>query len=530
MLFHLRDLNRFRNSQCATTSTVMSKKTTPQPKVLLIILDGWGLNKHYKGNAVAMAKTPTFDKLMKKMPLAYFETSGESVGLPEGQMGTSEVNHFTIGAGKVIFQDLVRINRAIKDNSFFNNPTFLKAFEYVKKNNSTLHVKGLVSPGGVHSHQDHLLALVKAAKQHGVTRLFIHVFTDGRDTLQKSGIKYIQGLEKELKEIGLGQIASISGRYYAMDRDHNWERTDKTFELLINRKNGKRYKTASEAIENSYQAGITDEFIEPALIEVDEEDKGQISSNDAVIFINFRNDRPRQLTERFLEKGPKNVKFVTMTQYNPNYNVEVAFPPQEEIISLGQLISEAGLPQLRVTETEKFAHLTFFLNCKKEEAWEGEDRFMLDSNSDIKTHDEKPEMRATDITDHILMQLQAEKYAAIFTNICNGDMIGHTGNIPAAIKGCEAVDQALTQIIPMAQKHGYDVIVTADHGNCEEMLDESTGDLLTSHSLNPVPFIVVSKRFKKLKKGTGTLIDVAPTILTMLGLPIHPDMTGKSLV
>lgn len=494
-------------------------------KVVLIVMDGWGLYKPYEGNAIELAKKPYYDKLWKDFPTAVLRADGESVGLPEGQMGTSEVNHFTIGAGRVEFQDLVRVNKAIDDGSFYEIPTFKQAAQHVIKHDSTLHIIGLVSDGGVHSHLEHIIALVEMAKRQRVERVAIHAITDGRDTAPQSGLSFITLLEFAIKEIGLGKIVSVVGRYFAMDRDHNWDRTDKAFELITKAK-GASFKTASEAIEKSYEQKITDEFVEPAIIGTAQ----VIQENDAVIFANFRSDRPRQLTERFLEKGPKNLFFATMAQYNPNYTVEVALKPQEIPVSLGEVLSESGVKQLRVTETEKFAHMTFFINCKKEDAFEGEDRMMFDSYSDIKTHDERPEMRCPDITKTIVADIESENHQVIFTNLCNPDMVGHTGNIPAAIKACEAVNQALSEIVPAAQKHGYHVIVTADHGNSDMMKDETTGLPITSHTLNPVPFILISPKYKELKRHSGTLIDIAPTVLTILGIDIPESMTGDSFI
>lgn len=502
---------------------------TTKQKVLLIILDGWGINHDYEGNAITRAKTPTWDKLWKDYPHAILNVSGEDVGLPDGQMGTSEVNHYTIGAGRIAYQDLVKINNAIKTGTYADNPVFVKAFDHVKKFHSTLHIKGLLSPGGVHSHQDHIFALLKAAAKHGVTKVYLHLYTDGRDVLPKSAKKYVQELEDKISEIGVGKIASIGGRYYAMDRDHNWDRIDKAFDILT-KKGGRRFKSAQEAIDASYEAGQTDEYIEPAHIEVEPGEEGCISTDDAVIFVNFRNDRPRQITERLLEKGPKNLFFATMTQYSPNYPVAVAFPPESIDRTLGEVLSEHGVKQLRITETEKFAHLTFFLNCKREEAFEGEDRIMLDSYSDIKTHDEKPEMRAPDIAKMIASDIESENHQVIMTNICNGDMVGHTSNIKATINGVEAVDKALAEIIPVAQKHGFDIMITADHGNAEEMIDEKTGEHLTQHSLNPVPLVFISKKHPSLNRGEGLLSDIAPTMLTLLALPVPKEMTGKSFV
>jgi 2,3-bisphosphoglycerate-independent phosphoglycerate mutase len=503
--------------------------TSTKSKVVLIVLDGWGVTNKYRGNAIASAKTPFYDSLIDNYPNTVIESSGEAVGLPDGQMGTSEVNHMTIGASKVLYQDLVRISNKIKDGTFFDNPSFIKAFDQVKAHNSTLHIKGLLGPGGVHSHSDHMVALLEAAKKHGVQKVYLHVFTDGRDVRPSSAKIYLEQLESEIKRIGLGSIASISGRYYAMDRDHNWTRTDKTFDVMTKRV-GPKYKSALEALEDSYQKSITDEYVEPACIEVGPGEEGAVCSHDAVIFVNFRNDRTRQLTERFLEKGPSDLLYVTMTQYAPDYQVEVAYPIEDAGSTIGQVISDHGLKQLRVTETEKFPHMTFFLNCKREEAYEGEDRMMFDSNSDIKTHDEKPEMRTLDIAQFIVNDLKSGAHDAIFANLCNADMVGHTSNVEAAIIGVETIDKALSMIIPVALDNSYTVMITADHGNAEEMRDKSTGELLSAHTTNLVPFILVDKEHTKLKHSVGSLVDVGATVLTALKLKVPSDMTGKSFI
>lgn len=508
---------------------------TNQAKVLTIILDGWGLNKPYEGNAIHLANTPTFDYLWENQPRAKLDCSGLAVGLPEGQMGTSEVNHMIIGAGRVIYQDLVKLNLAIKDGNFFDNSEFVTAFDHVKKHDSSLHLMGLYSPGGVHSHSEHFKALVKAAKKHGLNQnIYLHLITDGRDTKPKSGLGYIKNLQEFLNNEGVGEIASISGRYYAMDRDHNWDRTDQYFKMITQGETEPVFDDAIQAIQASYDQEITDEFIKPRLINTDETlEKNQkkiIQKNDALILINFRSDRPRQLTERLLEKGPKNLHFVTMAQYNPNYKVRVAYPPEEINNTLGEVISKTNLKQLRITETEKFAHLTFFMNCKREEPFPGEERIMLDSNSDIKNHDEKPEMRTPDIAKRLIKEIKKGEFPVIFTNFCNADMVGHTGNIPATIKGLEAIDQALNKLLTAAIKAGYQIIITADHGNAEQMIDESEGDTVTAHTSYPVPFILVSENYKKLNRDHAGMVDVAPTILKLLNLEQPNSMTGKSLV
>lgn len=498
-----------------------------QNKIALIILDGWGLNKEYPGNAITLANTPTFDRLWQEYPSAVLKADGESVGLPEGQMGTSEVNHFTIGAGKIVFQNLVRINKAINNESFFSNEALLKACQHAKKHNSALHLIGMISDGGVHSHQEHTYALLRMAKDQGVKKVYIHLITDGRDSLDHNSIKYAAELQDKIDEIGVGKIKSVIGRHFAMDRDKNWDRTNSAFNLFT-KAEGALYNSVLEAITESYDRDLFDQYIEASWIDGKEE--GTVNKNDAIIFSNFRDDRMRQIVRRFIESSPKNVHLTCMVKYHPAYNIPVAFENVSVDTTLGKIISENNLTQLRVTETEKFAHLTFFLNCKVEEPYEGEDRIMLDSYSDIKTHDERPEMRAADIAEEIVQDMKTQKHDVIFANICNADMVGHTGNIEAAMKGCQAVDQALDRIVTTALENDYDLLITADHGNADEMLDEETGDIITCHSLHPVPLILVSEKYKQLQRENGLLVDLAPTILTMLDLPIPDDMTGESFV
>lgn len=495
-------------------------------KVILIVMDGWGINQDYEGNAVTRASTPTFDQLWAKHPHMQLLSSGKAVGLPEGQMGTSEVNHLTIGAGRIVYQNLVKINNAIEDGSFQDNPAFTQVFDWVKEKQSRLHLMGLLSDGGVHSHQEHLFALLRACCAHGVNQVLLHLISDGRDASMHGMREYLPQLEQVMNETGVGKIVSLVGRYFAMDRDHNWERTDKAYQL-ITQAQGEKQTSAIQAVENSYANNITDEYIEPVWLGNDQD---MLKDDDGLIFFNFRNDRPRQLTERILSKGPRGLKFVTMTEYEPSYGLEVAFPTDSIEKPLGEHLSLAGIKQLRITETEKFAHMTFFLNCKREDPYEGEDRIMLDTYSDIKTHDQRPEMRALDIAREIVQDIESETHQVIFTNLCNPDIVGHTGNIPAAIKACETVDRALELITKAARAHDYHVIITADHGNAEEMLNSETGEPITTHSLYPVPLILVSSKWISLTKSEGLLTDIAPTILTILGLPIPSEMTGTSLI
>ncbi|MBU2052090.1 2,3-bisphosphoglycerate-independent phosphoglycerate mutase, partial [Patescibacteria group bacterium] len=462
-------------------------------RACLVILDGWGLRDRDEGNAIRQAKTPQFERLWHENPHAVVAASGEAIGLPKGQMGTSEIGHLTMGAGRILFQDLVKLNKAIETGEFFKNQAINDLLTRVKKRGSTLHLLGLVSDGGVHSHYVHLYALLKLAKDKGLTKVLVHAFTDGRDCSPRSGLGFMEDLEKS------AVIATVSGRYWAMDRDHNWDRTDKVYRLLT-QPSAHSFTSASQAVKRSYEQKITDEFIEPVRI-------GRhtgIKAGDGAIWFNFRNDRPRQLMERFLDRGPKGVDWLTMTRYKPDYPVAVAYPPEELKRSLGEVISRAGLKQLRVTETEKFAHLTFFLNCKQEEAYEREDRIMIDSYSDIATHDEKPEMRAREITKEILQAMNDKTHEVIFSNLCNADMIGHTGNFPATVTGVETIDACLGKLSQSARKNNYELLITADHGNAEEFI--------TSHTTNPVPLILQSRRYKKLTKDEAELIDIAPTI------------------
>jgi len=500
-----------------------------QPRLVLVIMDGWGLSDRDYGNAIRAAETPNFERWWHAYPHAVLAASEEAVGLPKGQMGTSEVNHLTIGAGRILFQDLVRINKEVEGGEFFENREFLKVMNKVKRNGSVLHLMGLVSDGGIHSHYSHLFALLKLAKDKGLEKLLVHVFTDGRDTKPKSGLGFVEDLEDYLKQLGIGEIAMVSGRYYSMDRDHNWDRTDKAYKKLVERK-GRLVASASLAVRESYEKKITDEFIKPVLVKTSMEKEAGISSGDGVIFFNFRNDRPRQLMGRFLEKGPKEVEWVTMAQYHPDYQVAVAYPQVRLNNSLGEVLSREKIKQLRVTETEKFAHVCFFLNCKREEAFEGEDRIILDSYSDIKTHDKKPEMRTPEIVKEMVQAMEERTHEVILVNICNCDMVGHTGNFKAAVKAVEVVDKAIDEIVKVGLKQGYEVLITADHGNAEEMRDEKTKEMLTAHTTNPVPFILVSKRFKKLKRDEGSMIDIAPTILKIMGIKQPKEMTGESLV
>lgn len=498
-------------------------------QVVLVILDGWGYRKEKKHNAIAAAKKPNFDYLWGNYPHTILQASGEAIGLPAGQIGTSEANHLIIGSGRILFQNLLKINHAIKTNQLKNNPAIISAFKHVIKHDSVLHIKGMASPGGVHSHTDHIKYLIKSAKDYGVKSIMLHLFTDGRDVLPKSAINYIHDLEKFMQSLGVGKIASIGGRYWGMDRDNNPERIEKHFKVLVVG-DGPRFKSAIEVIESAYKKGITDEYIEPALIETHQGEIGCIQSNDAVIFANFRADRAKQITRRFIKAEIKNLKYVGMIKYADDIDIEVAFPKDNTSNTLSDVLNAKNISQLRITETEKFTHLTFFFNAQQDKAASLEERIMIPSNKDVATHDLKPEMKALEIVQECVKDLINKKHNFIALNITNADMVGHSGNVVAIIKAIEIVDKAVGMIITAAKKVNADVIITADHGNAEENYDEINHQPMTAHTLNPVPFILISSDYKKIKRQKGMLSDIAPTVLKLFGIKKPIEMTGESFV
>jgi 2,3-bisphosphoglycerate-independent phosphoglycerate mutase len=515
----------------------MSKSKKFKP-VCLIILDGWGLSEKVEGNAVRIGKTPNIDSYYKVYPNTSLKPSGEAVGLPEGQMGNSEVGHLNIGAGRVVYQEFTRINKGIKDGSFFKNEVLNKAIGNVSKNKSSLHLMGLISDGGVHSHIRHLEALVDLAVKNGVEDLYIHAFLDGRDVPPRSAVPFLKQVDDYLKKKGSGEIATVSGRYYSMDRDNRWERTKKSYDKLVYRK-GERFKTAGGVVEASYDNDVDDEFVIPALVECRNEEKAKVKSKDSVIFFNFRPDRARQLTRSFISsdfdkfdrgENPPDVYFVCMTQYDKTFDTPVAFSPQIIKNTLGEVISKNNLRQLRIAETEKYAHVTFFFNGGIEKSYKGEDRLLIPSPK-VATYDLKPEMSAFEVTDAIIERIRSRKYDVIILNYANPDMVGHTGHIDAAIKAVEAVDKCLGRVVDELKKTGGLALVTADHGNAEEMYDSKKGKVITAHSTNPVPFIICDPEIR-LKKGNGDfkLSDIAPTILDILGITKPEEMTGMSLI
>lgn len=501
--------------------------------VMLMILDGFGIAPKGDGNAVEAAKKENFDKLVAKYPHSELQASGMSVGLPEGQMGNSEVGHLNIGAGRIIYQELTRITKEIQDGGFFKNESLLDAMNNAKKNNAALHLMGLLSDGGVHSHIDHLKGLLRLAKEQEVQNVYVHCFMDGRDVAPGSGIEFVKDLESYMAEIGVGQIATLSGRYYAMDRDNRWERVELAYNAMVLGK-GEKATSAVEALEASYHDNKSDEFVLPCVVN----ENGKIKNGDSVVFFNFRPDRAREITRAIVdtdfagfERPNMNTFFVCLTTYDVTIkNVNVAFKPQSLENTLGEYLSSKGKSQLRAAETEKYAHVTFFFNGGVEEANDGEDRLLVPSPK-VATYDLQPEMSAYELTDKLLSKIDEDRYDLIVVNYANPDMVGHTGVMEAAVKAVEAVDTCVGKVVDKILSKGGAAIITADHGNAEYMWDANTESTVTAHSTNPVPFMVVGEELKDAKlKEDGRLSDIAPTILDMMNLEKPEQMTGHSLI
>jgi 2,3-bisphosphoglycerate-independent phosphoglycerate mutase len=503
--------------------------------VMLMILDGYGLSEHVEGNAVLAARKPNLDKIFREYPNTVLDASGMSVGLPEGQMGNSEVGHLNIGAGRVVYQSLTKITKSILDGDFFENKALNKAIDNALNNNSALHLLGLVSPGGVHSHTDHIKGLLKLCKQRGLSRVYLHAFLDGRDVPPSSAREYIEDIEGHMKEIGVGTIATISGRYYAMDRDNRWERIKLAYDALVLGK-GEKAQSALQAIDNSYSKDVTDEFVLPTVIEAGGEPAASIKSGDSVIFFNFRPDRARELTRALndkvftgFEREKLDLTFVTMTEYDITLeNVEVAFGPESSINTLGEYLSSLGKTQLRIAETEKYAHVTFFFNGGVEAPNKNEERVLIPSPK-VATYDMKPEMSAYEVCEEAIRRIDSDKYDFIVLNFANPDMVGHTGIFEAAKKAVEVVDECAGKIVDKILAKDGVVCITADHGNAEMMTDIKTGKAMTAHTTDPVPFIYVSREPKPLR-DKGILADIAPTLLQIMGVEVPEEMTGKSLI
>lgn len=503
-------------------------------KLVLLILDGWGNGFPNKTNAIHLANTPFIDSL-NKYPNAEILTHGEHVGLPSGQMGNSEVGHMNIGAGRIVYQELERINQTIKKDELKTNSTIQKFIQKAKQSSGKVHLIGLVSDGGVHSHINHFKGLVDVLHQENAGKVFIHAFTDGRDTDPKGGLQYLKEL-KEYVEPKNGNIASVIGRYYAMDRDQRWERTKKAYDLLVNG-TGNSSTDVLKSIETSYENGVTDEFIEP-IVSTDQGGNaiGNITENDLVLFVNFRTDRPRQLTrvltqEAFsnFEMSPLSLSFFTMTKYDSTFNgIEVVFEKENITKPIGEVLANAGKKQIRIAETEKYPHVTFFLNGGREVEFDGEKRIMVNSPK-VATYDLQPEMSANEITDKILPEIQQADVDFVCLNFANADMVGHTGDVQAAIKACETVDHCVKQITELALDKGYELLITADHGNSDFMINED-GSPNTAHTTNPVPLYYVSTNNTNAELANGVLADLAPTILKRMGIDTPKEMTGKNLI
>lgn len=501
--------------------------------VMLVILDGFGEREQTEGNAVKAAKKPVIDALMQKYPHTLVGTSGEDVGLPEGQMGNSEVGHLNIGAGRIVYQELTRITKEIKEGGLFANKKLLHAMDNAKQEGRALHLMGLLSDGGVHSHIDHLKGLLLMAKKNGIERVYVHAFMDGRDTPPESGAGYIAELESYMQEIGIGKIATVSGRYYSMDRDKRWERTQRAYDMIVHGQ-GEKFATAEECIRHSYEVNVTDEFVIPAVI--GEEDM-RLKGGDSVIFFNFRPDRARQLTRSIVDEDFDGFDreyfetvYITMTQYDATMpNVEVAYQPQVLHNTLGEYIAAQGLSQLRIAETEKYPHVTFFFNGGREEVYRNENRILVPSPK-VATYDLRPEMSAYEVTEKLVADLKTDPKDMIILNFANPDMVGHTGVMEAAVKAVETVDSCLGRILIEMERLGGAVLITADHGNSEQMFDEEGGPF-TAHTTNKVPFILVDYKESehRLREG-GRLCDFAPTILQLMGLEKPAEMTGESLL
>ena len=505
-----------------TTAAAAKTKTFKKHPLALIILDGFGYRKETEGNAIAMAKKPVLDEVFSADPHTLIGASGMDVGLPDGQMGNSEVGHTNIGAGRIVYQELTRITKAIQDGAFFENEAFLHAVDQCKWFNSTLHIFGLMSDGGVHSHIDHICALLDLAKRNGLTKVCVHCFMDGRDTAPTSGAGYVQKVQDKIDELGIGCIATVSGRYYAMYRDKRWERLERAYAAMVYGQ-GEFCPDAVKGIQASYDKGVTDEFIEPFVVT----EGATIQKDDAVIFANFRPDRAREITRALVdpafdgfarENGNLPIKFVCMTQYDATMpNVEVAFKPQSLENTFGEYIAEKGLTQLRIAETEKYAHVTFFFNGGVEREYKNEERALIKSP-------------AFEVTDEVVKRIESDKYDVIILNFANCDMVGHTGVIPAAVKAVEAVDTCVGRVLEALKAHGGCALITADHGNADQMLEADGKSPFTAHSTNPVPLALVGRDDVKALAEGGVLADLAPTMLDLLGLAQPDEMTGHSLL
>nr|WP_288978120.1 2,3-bisphosphoglycerate-independent phosphoglycerate mutase [uncultured Blautia sp.] len=510
----------------------MSKKPT-----VLMILDGYGLNDNCDANAVCEAKTPIMDQLISQCPFVKGNASGMAVGLPEGQMGNSEVGHLNMGAGRIVYQELTRISKEIEDGDFFQNEALLKAVRNAKANDSALHLFGLLSDGGVHSHNTHVYGILELAKREGLSKVFVHCFLDGRDTPTTAGKEYIKELNDKMKELGVGQVASVMGRYYAMDRDNRWDRVERAYNVMT-KGEGNQAECPVCAVKDSYAAEKTDEFVEPTAIVKDGQPVGIIKDKDSVIFFNFRPDRAREITRAFCDDGftgfardkRLDLTYVCFTEYDPTIqNKDVAFHKVAISNTFGEFLAANGMTQARIAETEKYAHVTFFFNGGVEEPNKGEDRILVKSPK-VATYDLKPEMSAYEVCDKLTEAIRSGKYDVIIINFANPDMVGHTGVEDAAIKAVEAVDACVGKAVDAVKEVGGQMFICADHGNAEQLKDYVTGETFTAHTTNPVPFILVNAELGYGLREGGCLADIAPTLIEMMGMEQPKEMTGKSLL
>lgn len=506
----------------------------PKPMVLLI-LDGWGYSEDTHFNAIAAARKPVWDRLWARYPHTLIRTSGAAVGLPGDQMGNSEVGHLNLGAGRVVYQEFTRVSRSIKTGSFFNNKTLTDAVDLAVANGRAVHILGLLSPGGVHSHECHIHAMVELAVKRGASRVYLHAFLDGRDTPPRSATGSIQLMEEKFAEYGGGRFASIVGRFYAMDRDHRWPRIQAAYDLITQGRGAFRAETAFAGLEMAYARDESDEFVQATAIVPPGTEPVRVEDGDVIVFMNYRSDRARQITRPFIEPGfdgferaavPRLGRFVSLTEYNEEFAIPVAFPPERLQNVLGAYLSGLGLRQLRLAETEKYAHVTFFFNGGVEEPFVGEDRILVPSPQ-VATYDQKPEMSAVEVTDRLVEAIGSGKYDVIICNYANPDMVGHTGSFEAAVKAIEALDGCLGRVDEALQRAGGEMLITADHGNAEKMQGDDTGQAHTAHTTNLVPLVYVGR--PALLNPNGSLCDVAPTLLALMGLPQPPEMTGTSL-
>ena len=503
---------------------------------VLIILDGWGYSQNTESNAIFHAKTPVIDNLMANYPNMLIGTSGMAVGLPEGQMGNSEVGHVNLGAGRVVYQDFTRITKSIADDEFKDTPALCQAVDKAVTNNKAVHICGLLSPGGVHSHEDHIIAMIEAAKARGAEKIYLHAFLDGRDTPPRSAEAPLKRANDKFAELGCGQIASVIGRYYAMDRDQRWERVEAAYNVMVDGKAEYQYSSAADALAAAYARDENDEFVAASAITTASGDTIKIEDGDSVIFMNFRADRARQFTRVFTDenfngftkaRAPKLADFVMLTEYAADITASCAFPPAELTNVLGEWLEKKGKTQLRISETEKYAHVTFFFSGGREDEFNGEQRILVPSPQ-VATYDLQPEMNSVLLTDKLVAAIESGEHDVIICNYPNGDMVGHTGKFDAAVKACEAVDTAIGRVVTALEKVGGECLITADHGNAEQMTDPTSGQAHTAHTCEPVPLIYFGR--KATMAETGTLSDISPTILQLMGVEQPSEMTGTSLV